>query len=313
VAELIQVRPESVAFTRNTTSGLGLVASGLDWQPGDNVVGVDGEFPSNIYPWMSLKSAGVEFRLYRHKEGRIDPKSLLSMCDARTRLVTISAVQFWSGFRTDVHAIGAALQRRDTFLVVDAMQAVGGLEIKPTELGIDFLCAGGHKWMLGPLGIGFAYIGPRIFEQLHPAGVGADSVVRDTEYFDYDLNLRPDARRFEEGAANLPGILGLGAAVNLLLRAGPATVESTVLRLADRLRQELPGRGYRLVFTPSLPSERSGIVSFRHPRAIPAELQVKLRAAGVILAHRGDFLRASPHYYNNDQDIDRLLDALPRG
>lgn len=313
IAELLQVRPESIAFIKNTTSGLGLVAAGLDWQPGDNIVGFDGEFPSNVYTWMALKSRGVEFRLGRHDGGRIDPRSLLKLCDQRTRLVAISAVQFWSGFRSDLHAMGDALRRRDCFLVVDAIQAVGGLEIKPADLGIDFLCAGAHKWMLGPLGIGFAYVGDRILERLRPAGVGADGVVRDSEYFEYDLNLKPDARRFEEGAVNLPGILGLGAAVNLLLRAGPAAVEATVLRLADRLREELSSRGYRLVFTPATPSERSGIVSFRHPRAIPAELQTQLRISGVIISHRGDFLRASPHYYNNDQDLDRLLDALPQG
>jgi selenocysteine lyase/cysteine desulfurase len=148
IAELLQVRPETIAFTKNTTSGVGLVAAGLEWRPGDNVVGVDGEFPSNVYTWMALKSRGVEFRLGKHKDGRIDPRSLLNLCDWRTRLVAISAVQFWSGFRSDLHAMADALRRRDTYLVVDAMQAVGGLEIRPTELGIDFLCAGAHKWML---------------------------------------------------------------------------------------------------------------------------------------------------------------------
>jgi selenocysteine lyase/cysteine desulfurase len=160
--------------------------------------------------------------------------------------------------------------------------------------------------------VGFAYVGPRMLERLTPTTIGTDSVVRDEEYFDYDLTLKTDARRFEEAAPNYPGILGMGAAVNLLLRAGTAALEDGVLRLADRLRDELPRRGYELVLKPTRPSERSGIVSFRHPRMVPSELHARLREAGVIISLRSDFLRASAHYYNSDQDLDRLLEALPQ-
>jgi cysteine desulfurase / selenocysteine lyase len=312
VAELLSVGPESITFTKNTTSGLGLVAAGLDWKDGDNIVGVDREFPANIYPWMGLKRKGVELRLYRADHGRIDVKALARLCDRRTRVLAISAVQFWSGFRTDLAALSAALKGRDVLLVVDAIQAAGAMRLDLSAGSIDFLCAGAQKWMLGPIGVGFAYVGARMLERLIPVTIGTDSVVRDEEYFDYDLTLKPDARRFEEAAPNYPGILGMGAALNLLLRAGPAAVEETVLRLADRLRDELPRRGYELVFTPALPSERSGITSFRHPRMVPTELHTRLREAGVIVSLRSDFLRASPHYYNSDEDLDRLLEALPR-
>ena len=312
LAELLSVGPESIAFTKNTTSGLGLVAAGLDWEAGDNIVGVDREFPANIYPWMGLKRKGVELRLYRPAQGRIDVKALTGLCDSRTRVLAISAVQFWSGFRTDLATLGAALKGRDVLLVVDAIQAAGALELRLAGSGVDFLCAGAQKWLLRPIGVGFAYVGPRMLERLAPVTIGTESVVRDDEYFDYDLTLKPDARRFEEAAPNYPGILGMGAAVNLLLRAGPPAVEATVLRLADRLRDELPRRGYELVLKPVLPAERSAIVSFRHPRMVPAEVQTRLREAGVIVSLRSDFLRASPHFYNSDEDLDRLLEALPQ-
>jgi len=312
VAELLAVGPESIAFTKNTTSGLGLVAAGLDWEAGDNIVGVDREFPANIYPWMGLKRKGVELRLYRPEQGRIDLKALARLCDRRTRVVAISAVQFWSGFRTDLDALRTALKGHDALLVVDAIQAAGAMHLDLSSAPVDFLCAGAQKWLLGPIGVGFAYVGPRMLERLNPVTIGTDSVVRDEEYFQYDLTLKPDARRFEEAAPNYPGILGMGAAVNLLLRAGSRAVEEVVLRLADRLRDELPRRGYELVLKPALPSERSGIVSFRHPRMVPAELQTRLREAGVIVSLRSDFLRASAHYYNSDQDLDRLLEALPQ-
>src|SRR5438128_1117545 len=312
VAELLAVGPESIAFTKNTTSGLGLVAAGLDWEAGDNIVGVDREFPANIYPWMGLKRKGVELRLYRPEQGRIDLKALARLCDRRTRVVAISAVQFWSGFRTDLDALRTALKGHDALLVVDAIQAAGAMHLDLSSAPVDFLCAGAQKWLLGPIGVGFAYVGPRMLERLIPVTIGTDSVVRDEEYFQYDLTLKPDARRFEEAAPNYPGILGMGAAINLLLRAGLPAVEEVVLRLADRLRDELPRRGYELVLKPTLPSERSGIVSFRHPRMVPAELQTRLREAGVIVSLRSDFLRASAHYYNSDQDLDRLLEALPQ-
>ena len=312
VAELLSVGPESIAFTKNTTSGLGLVAAGLDWEAGDNIVGVDREFPANIYPWMGLKRKGVELRLYRAELGRIDVKALVRLCDQRTRVLAISAVQFWSGFRTDLAALSTALKGRDVLLVVDAIQAAGAMRLDLRATPVDFLCAGAQKWLLGPIGVGFAYVGPRMLERLTLVTIGTDSVVRDEEYFEYDLTLKPDARRFEEAAPNYPGILGMGAAINLLLRAGPPAVEEAVLRLADRLRDELPSRGYELVLKPTLPSERSGIVSFRHPRMVPAELHTRLREAGVIISLRGDFLRASPHYYNSNEDLDRLLEALPQ-
>jgi selenocysteine lyase/cysteine desulfurase len=261
---------------------------------------------------MGLKRKGVELRLYHAEEGRIDVKAVARLCDRRTRVLAISAVQFWSGFRADLGALGTALKGSDVLLVVDAIQAVGAMRLDLSATPVDFLCAGAHKWMLGPIGVGFAYVGPRMLARLNPVTIGPESVVRDREYFDYDLTLKPDARRFEEAAPNYPGILGMGAAVNLLLRAGPLAVEEGVLRLADRLRDELPSRGYELVLKPTLPAERSGIVSFRHPRMVPAELHTRLREAGVIISLRADFLRATPHYYNSDEDIDRLLEALPQ-
>lgn len=311
VGQLLRVRPETCAFTQNTTVGLARVAAGLDWRAGDNVVGVQGEYPANIYPWMALKDRGVELRLYQPVEGCVDPGGLLERCDGRTRLVAVSHVQFWNGFRSDLEAIGRGCRERDIFLVVDGVHALGGLDVDAGALPVDFLAAGAQKWLLGPLGIGVNYIGPRLFEQLRPVVVGIDSVVRDHEYFDYDLTLKPNARRFEEATPNLPGILGLGAALNLVIRAGIARVEAHVLRLAQLLRDELPRRGYQLVAPPSRPSEQSGIVSFRHLRMVPDEVEARLRDARVILSRRGDFLRASAHFFNNEDDVDRLLEALP--
>src|ERR1700687_1169190 len=169
---------------------------------------------------MGLKRRGVELRLYQPEDGRIDVKAVVRLCDRRTRVLAISAVQFWSGFRIDLGALGTALRGRDVLLVVDAFQAVGGLQLDLSRTPVDFLAAGAHKWLLGPMGVGFAYVGPRMLDRLNPVIIGPESVVRDREYVDYDLTFKPGARRFEEAAPNYPGILGMGAGVNLLLRCG---------------------------------------------------------------------------------------------
>lgn len=312
IAELIGAGPESIAFVKSTSAGLGMVAAGLDWTAGDNVVAVDHEFPANIYPWMDLRRKQVELRLYRPKEGRIEISKLVALCDRRTRVLAVSAVQFWNGFRVDLRALRRALGSSETLLVIDAIQAVGAMRFDLSSEPVDFLCAGAQKWLLGPIGIGFAYVGPRMLEWLHPPLVGVESVVNSEEYFAYDLTLKPDARRYEEAAPNYPGILGLGAAVNLLLRAGTANIETEVLRLGDRLRAELPKRGYELWLKPGPLAQRSGIVSFRHPRIVPEEVLARLKDAGVIISLRQGYLRASAHYYNSDADIDRLLEALPQ-
>src|ERR1700694_2804567 len=188
IAELLSVGPESITFTKNTTAGLGLVAAGLDWETGDNIVGVDREFPANIYPWMGLKRKGVDLRLYRSAQGRIDVKALVRLCDQRTRVLAISAVQFWSGFRTDLAALGAALKGRDVLLVVDAIQAVGAMRLDLSAAPVDFLCAGAQKWLLGPIGVGFAYVGPRMLERLTPVTIGTASVGRAQEYLHYEIH-----------------------------------------------------------------------------------------------------------------------------
>ena len=310
LAELLGTTPDHITFTRNTTAGLSLVAAGLDFRPGENVVSVQGEFPANVYPWMGLERKGVELRLYQPREGRIDVGALLQICDLKTRVVAISWVQFASGFRSDLVALGSELRSRDTFLVVDAMQAVGHLKTDLDRLPVDLLAAGAPKWMLGPLGIGFAYVSERLFPRLWPPSLGIESVVQDHEYFRYELCLKPDARRFEDSGPNLAGLSGLGAAAELLLEAGPEQIEARVLQLADSLREGLLGRGFRLLLQPA-PDERSGIVSFRHRTDPAATVHARLREAGVVTSLRGDFVRASPHFYNNDDDLGRLLEALP--
>jgi selenocysteine lyase/cysteine desulfurase len=311
VAELINASPDSIALTRSTAHGISLLAQGLDWKQGDNVVGAHGEYPANVYPWMAQAAKGVELRQVQPHGGRISPDQVFSLVDARTRVVALSHVEFWNGFRVDVEAIGAECRRRGILFAVDVMQSVGALRVDVARMPIDFCAAGAGKWLLGPPGIGFCFCVPELLERLQPPIVGVCSVVGYDRYFDYDLTLAPTARRFEESVVSILDTAAFGAALELLLEVGLEVIESRVLSLSARLAEGLADRGYELVEPwPRTNDESSGIVSFRKRGARPQEVLRDLEAAHVVARTHQDFVRLSPHFYNTEEEIDRVLEVL---
>ncbi len=311
VGRLINAAPDSIALTRSTAHGMSLLAGGLAWRPGDNVVGAMGEYPANVYPWMALAADGVELRQATPTDGRISVESVLNLMDERTRVVALSHVEFWNGFRVDVEAIGAECRSRGIIFAVDVMQSVGALRVDTERMPIDFCAAGAGKWLMGPPGIGFCFCKPALLERIQPVVVGVGSVVGFDRYFDYDLNLAPTARRFEESVVSLLDTAAFGAALELLLEVGPELIEQRVLGLARRLGEGLAGGGFEMVEPwPRTPRESSGIVSFRKPGVDALALLRDLTAADVIARIHRDFVRLSPHFYNTDEEVDRVLDVL---
>jgi cysteine desulfurase / selenocysteine lyase len=311
IAELVGAEPNAIGLVRGTAHGLSLLAQGLDWKKGDNVVGARGEYPANVYPWMSLAVRGVEFRMAEPVQGRITPDAVLSLVDDRTKVVALSHVEFWNGYRVDLQRIGRELARLGTIFAVDAVQSAGALRLDLSRLPVDFLAAGAQKWLLGPLGIGFCYCRPELLRRLRPVLVGMGTVKRDTEYFDYDFDLCETARRFEESSISVLDMAAFQASVDLMLEIGPETIERRVLDLACLLAQGLADRGYEIVEPwPRKPEESSGIVSFRRPGSTPAEVVRDLNAARVVGRAHGDFVRLSPHFYNTPQEVERVLDVL---
>ena len=311
VARVINGPAESVALTRSTAHGLSLLAQGLDWTGGDNVVGAEGEYPANVYPWMALADRGVEFRQARASDGRITIESVLSLVDARTRVVALSHVEFWNGFRLDIEAIGTECRRRGIVFAVDVMQSVGALRVDVGRLPIDFCAAGAGKWLMGPPGIGFCFCVPHLLERLRPVVVGAGSVVGRDQYFEYDFTVTPDARRFEESVISLLDTAVFGAALDLLLEVGPDVIERRVLDLSRLLAEGLAEQGCQMVEPwPRSRAESSGIVSFRKPGAGAAQVLRELSAAGVIARTHRDFVRLSPHFYNTEEEVERVLAVL---
>jgi len=307
-----------IAFVPNTSSGLSIVARGLNWQSGDQVVITNVEYPANRYPWEDLERFGVEVVEVRQKpDGRIELEDLLGVISDRTRIVSISHVQYASGFRVNLRPISDVVHRIGGYLCVDAIQSLGVMPVDVETMGIDFLAADGHKWLLGPEGCGIFYCRSDLIESLRPSVVGWMNMVDSSNYGDYCFQFETTAKRFEPGSYNIPGILALGASLELLLNVGMDQVWLRVEALTSRLCDGLSAKGYR-VFTPRMcEEERSGIVIFDLPVAqnrrmpAPAAIVANLAKRGVIIVVREGKLRASPHFYNTFEQIDALVDALP--
>jgi cysteine desulfurase / selenocysteine lyase len=311
LAGLVGVSPDQVSITRGTAHGISLLARGLDWREGDNVVGARLEYPANIFPWMAARHRGVELRLVEPVAGRVTPEAVLSLVDGRTRVVALSFVQFWNGYRIDLAEIGAECRKRGVILAVDGIQGLGVLPFDLESMNADFVAAGAGKWLTGPPGVGFTAWRPELLERIDPLLVGTGSVEDRMNYFEPSFEYAGTARKFEESALSWLDIAAFGAAVGLLLEIGIEVIEEHVLGLARRLAEGLVERGNKIIEPwPREVEESSGIVSFNRPGATEVELLRDLKAAGVITRTHRDFVRLSPHFYNTEEEVDRVIDVL---
>ncbi|HWB00529.1 MAG TPA: aminotransferase class V-fold PLP-dependent enzyme [Pirellulales bacterium] len=308
-ARLLTADTAEIAFVRSTTEGITLVAEGFPWTPGDNVVTLADEFPSNLYPWMNLASRGVETRRVATKLGRYELADLAAACDAQTRILSISWVNYATGWRNDLDAIVDLAHRRGVLVFVDAIQGLGVLPIDLSRTNVDFLAADGHKWLIGPEGAGLLFVRRKHLDLLRPIGVGWNSVVHAHDFSRIELQLKASASRYEGGTQNIGSILALGASIDLLLSLNIARVGSRVLEYSARCCDRLATIGARIVSVRS-PEQASGIVTFGRQGRDPAEVRRRCLDARVVLSCRGGRLRISPHAYNNEDDLDRLVDVI---
>jgi selenocysteine lyase/cysteine desulfurase len=301
--------PDDVFFVPSTTAGISAIAEGYPWQAGDNVILAAEEYPANQYAWMNLRPRGVEVKRIPSRGNRVSIDDIRDAIDARTRVLTISSVEFASGFRNDLARLGELCRERGLFFFVDAIQSLGAFPLDVQSIPIDALAADGHKWLLGPEGAGIAYVRREWVERLHPIGVGANSVIHPYAYSTIDFTLKPHAGRWEGGAYNVAGIAALGASLELIQDASVAAIEQRVLALTDHLCQEASRRGWQ-VFSSRDEGEKSGIVSLIHAMLPAAEVMKRARDAGVVVNNRAGRVRVSPHAYNTEAEIDRFLDAV---
>jgi selenocysteine lyase/cysteine desulfurase len=308
-ARLIGANTDEIALVRNTTEGINLVSEGFPWQPGDNVVVPEDEFPSNLFPWMHLAGRGVELRQVPNPDARLDLDRLAGLCDQRTKIVAASWVGYASGWRNDLNKLAEIAHRHGAYLFVDAIQGLGVFPLDVSKTPIDFLSADGHKWMLGPEGAGIFFVRRELLDLLRPIGIGWNSVAQAGNYTNHELQLKPSAARYEGGSWNMPGIIGLGASLELLLGFGVEAISRRILEVTDLLCQRLAGQGGAIRSYRDA-EHSSGIVSFEIPEANPLEVRKRCLEQGVVLSCRAGRLRASPHAYCNEEDLDRLLAAV---
>lgn len=302
--------PETIAFISNTTTGLNILAAGLNWQKGDRIVLNNMEFPANVYPFLNLQKRGVEIDMVQAQHWYISLESLAEAFSQDTRLLSVSSVQFLTGQYMPLKALGQLCREHDALFCVDGIQSLGAQPLDVQALGIDFLSTGGHKWLMGLEGLGFIYVAPALLEQLQLAHVGWLSVEDAWELLDYDLRLRPDAARFELGTPNFIGMMALNAALKTFEHFGLQEVEAQVRRVANALLIGLHDRGLKLLNPLNL-SESLGIVCCEHPEA--EILQAELLKHQIMASVREKrFLRFSPHYYNSLEEVEQVFAVLDR-
>jgi selenocysteine lyase/cysteine desulfurase len=309
IGQLLNISTDEIAFTKNTSQGLSIVAASMPWKPGDVVVTIKGEFPANVYPWLALQQQGVTVRFVRPRNGRIMMQDL-EIALHGARMLAISWVQYSNGFRIDLDALSKLCASRNVLLCLDAIQGAGALPLDLQATPVDFCAFGAHKWLLSPQGVGVLYVNRRVRDLLQPANVGWLGVDwRDYTAFDYDTPLSESAARYEEGTRSLVGIAGLEQSLKLLLEVGQEQIEQHLFELTDHLVQQLVSMGYRML-TPLEREHRSGIITFSHPQRPAQELFDALRAARIVCAVREGGVRLSPHVYNNRDDINAVLNVL---
>jgi cysteine desulfurase / selenocysteine lyase len=312
-ANLIRSSPEEIALIGPTSLGLSLFANGIDWRPGDELICYLDDYPANVYPWLNLRSRGVVVRLLQPAEtGALVPGLIGEALTPKTRLVALASCNFVSGYRIDLNAIGKSLREKGILFSVDAIQTLGAF---PTTVEyVDFLSADAHKWMLGPLAIGIVYVRKECFDLCRPTLLGSWNVKAPGFVAQEEIEFQPTAQRYEPGAMNVMGIFGMKAAIDLLLEVGIARVAERILTITGRLAGGLEELGFTFLGPTGGPNA-SGILTVLRSGTDMEALFQRLTDANIICSSRQDrqgkhYIRFSPHFYNTDAEVDRVLKVM---
>ncbi len=306
-ASMIGTDAARIAFAQNTSEGLNILASGLDWKPGDRILLFEREFPANIYPFLNARKHGVEIDFVPQRDGRIELDDIEKALTPKTRLCAVSWVQFLSGFRIDLIELRRLCDRVGALLSVDAIQGLGALRLDLRKTPVDFLSAGTQKWQLGPQGLAIVYISERVQEMISQAHLGWISVQDAWNFFDYDNPLLDDARRYENGTYNSIGLTAFHGALRLFEAIGHDRVDTLVRANTAHAFACARESGFEVI-TPGNPEARAGIITFRHDRA--DELQQHLLEKKMVVSARVGHVRLSPHCYNTTDEIDTVMSAI---
>ncbi len=315
-ASLLGCSSGEIALLGPTSLGLNLVANGLAWRPGDEVVYYPDDYPANVYPWLKLKDSGVRpIELNPEIPGRITWELIEPLLTNNTRLVSLASCNYLAGYRIDVDGIGRHLRERGILFCVDGIQSIGAFPFSVDN--VDFMSADSHKWMLGPVGAGLFYVKESRFDELNPTLLGAWNVVSPDFVPGREIEFYPGARRYEPGSLNIPGILAMRASLKMLLEYGISSMADRILSIRRKVITGLTENGYRIYGAMDSVDEKhaSGIITFHHPVKDIPPLADLLEKNGIAVSCRKDrsglnMIRLSPHFYNTDDEVERVIDII---
>lgn len=310
LSEFINSSPDRIAFIDNTSNGLNIIANSLQWEKGDRILLNNVEFPANVYPFLNLKRFGVEVDFVKSVNGIVTAEQIIDSIKPETRLISVSFVQFLSGYKIDLKKLGNYCRSNNIIFCVDAIQGIGALNINVKENKIDFLSCGTQKWLFGMQGLAFIYVDEEFQKKIIPANIGWLSVDDTWNLLDYKLNLKTSAKVFEGGTLNAFGIYAFNTSLNMLYNFGFDNIEKEVLSNTKYFIKKLEGTGIDCVLSKCKDSELAGIVTIKpkNPEVIFNELEKKK----IICSLREGLIRFSPHFYNNFEEIDRVVEELKK-
>jgi len=311
-AKLVGAKIDEIAVVTNTTTGLNTIMHMLEVRSGKNIVTNDLEYPSNVYPWLKMKSKGIEVRYVKNVNGKIPIEAYEKAIDDNTLAVSISHVIWTNGFKHNLKELADIAHKHGAYLIVDAIQSAGAVKVNVKEMDIDFMSCGTYKWLLGPTGAGYLYIREEYIDKFTPPYVGYAGVKykEDPVEFDlYKLEWRESAEKFELGTMSHFSFAGAQAAIELILEVGIENIEARIMKLTRYLTEKLLEKGFKLQ-SPIDDKERGGIVNFKLKNG--NEICKKLKEEKVITSFRAGGLRVSPHFYNTKEEIDLFIEKLQK-
>jgi selenocysteine lyase/cysteine desulfurase len=311
LAKLINApSPDNISFITNTSEGLNIIASGFKWNQGDRILINDAEFPSNVYPFKNQQSKGVQTDFLNASNGFVSAEQYSKTLKPHHKMLSVSAVQFLSGYKIDLEKLGHSARSNNSFFIVDAIQAIGNSPIDVQKMNIDGLVSGGLKWMMAPMGIGFMYISDELRNHIEQNFVGWLSVETPWELSNFDQELNPSSKRFELGGINVPGIYALHDSVDPFLELGSKAINEHLIGLTDLIASKMAPFGLKR-YTIEDQAFRSGIITYDLPDHIDGDALIQgLKQRKVTLSHRQGKIRFSPHFYNTAEDISRAIDIF---
>ena len=308
LGKMINCSGERIAFLDNTTNGIIWLAQGIDWKSGDRIILNDVEFPANVYPFLQLKEKGVEIDFIKSSNGIVTAEEIIDAIKPETKLLSISFVQFLSGYRIDLEKIGRVCKEKKIIFSVDSIQGLGAIRLDVEKFNIDFLANGTQKWMLGLQGLAFIYVRKELQDKMKSAPIGWLAVKDAWNLLNFDLTTKETGERFQPGTLNNLGIYAFNSSMKLINEFDFDEIEKQILSNSKYFIEELAKIGYKspLVSFPEM--HLSGIVSFRSQDA--QKIFDILSQKKIVCSLREGYIRFAPHFYNTKQDIDYVVDAL---